>query len=605
MKILKNEKKLKFLIAMLSVAMITLGCVSISAFADEAKGGNQNEGTKTTAKTASNDENVYVMTDASGAEHQRIVSERGTLHYSGYEECNMPVTFSIEYNLDGKTLTPDQIAGKSGHVVMTVKYANHQKSGAAYVPFMAVTGMILDNSCFSNVKIVNGKTLDDGNRNIVVGYGLPGMGEALGISANNINIPESFTVSADVDKFQIDTIYTLVTSDPFKDMKLDKVSSIEELKGEMSKLESGAQELLSGTNKIYEGSSLVAQGINTLDSQLSAGITEKEKTAASQQAVATVDRQLDDNSQTMNYNNIKASAANTFYKSIANEQVISNAKQMVAAGLQSKLSGIETTASNAAKEQVKNSLAGNTQLQDVQKLLTAGYQMAELQDPEVQLKIQQQVQESAAQIGKLIESGYSQEQATQFVTAAFCYQAIMSDATKAAAAQSAVETSGVLTQSIVDTAGTVAATTAGSVASQVAADVTGQVVTAVASQAMNTVGTSVAESVRQASETAAAQGAVSGVNSTKLNIAKNIEEQGLVSGANQLAAGAKQLNEGVKELVSKAMSKLSSLSSSDLVKVMNNINSVGNAAKGYNSFGGKGSYNSVKFIYKTDAISLK
>ena len=95
----------------LIVALIALGSVSITSFADQgAKKENVNDGIKTTAKTPANDETVYLLTDADGREHQRIVSEKGTLHYDGYENAELPVTMKISYTLDGKS----HYAGEAG-----------------------------------------------------------------------------------------------------------------------------------------------------------------------------------------------------------------------------------------------------------------------------------------------------------------------------------------------------------------------------------------------------------------------------------------------------------------------------------------------------------
>ena len=188
-KYMKGDKKSKALVLTLIVALIALGSVSITSFADQgAKKENVNDGIKTTAKTPANDETVYLLTDADGREHQRIVSEKGTLHYDGYENAELPVTMKISYTLDGKAITPEKLAGKSGHVVMQIDYTNHQKSGGVYVPFMAVTGMILDNQYFSSIKVTNGKTVDDGNRNVVVGYSFPGMQESLGLSKSQLDV---------------------------------------------------------------------------------------------------------------------------------------------------------------------------------------------------------------------------------------------------------------------------------------------------------------------------------------------------------------------------------------------------------------------------------
>lgn len=91
------------------------------------------------------------------------------------------------YYLDGKEIKPDDLAGKSGKLKIKVDYTNNTKTTVdingkketMYTPFVLMTGMILPQDTFSNVKIDNGKVISDGSRNIVIGFGMPGLQESL------------------------------------------------------------------------------------------------------------------------------------------------------------------------------------------------------------------------------------------------------------------------------------------------------------------------------------------------------------------------------------------------------------------------------------------
>ena len=48
-----------------------------------------------------------------------------------------------------------------------------------YVPFAVVTGMVLANGVFTNVEVSGGRMINDGDRIVVIGYGMPGMRENL------------------------------------------------------------------------------------------------------------------------------------------------------------------------------------------------------------------------------------------------------------------------------------------------------------------------------------------------------------------------------------------------------------------------------------------
>ena len=124
------------------------------------------------------------------------------IYYQGTSTKSLPVSVNVTYYLDGKEISADDLAGKSGHVKMVYQYTNHMKQGEIYTPFVLFTGMILPGDNFSNVKVNNGKSISDGDKNIVIGVGLPGLEDSLKIKGSDIlddmdidlDIPESFEV---------------------------------------------------------------------------------------------------------------------------------------------------------------------------------------------------------------------------------------------------------------------------------------------------------------------------------------------------------------------------------------------------------------------------
>lgn len=263
---MKNNKRLKTLVGVLTLALVFLSAASGLVYADQ---------TADTQDAASSEETVYILTDANGKEHQRIVNDKGALCYEGYENAQVPVTMDITYKLDGKKISAEKLAGKSGHLTMTLDYTNHKKQGGVYVPFLAVCGMVMDNEIFSDVEVVNGKIIDDGNHQLVIGYALPGVQQSLGTS--EINVPDSVTVNCQVEKFQLDTIYNFVSSEVFTEMNLDSGSSIADLTKNLDKLTDGIDQLLEGTGALYDGAEQLSDGADLLmegTNSLASGIDE-------------------------------------------------------------------------------------------------------------------------------------------------------------------------------------------------------------------------------------------------------------------------------------------------------------------------------------------
>lgn len=231
------------------------------------------------------------------------------IYYQGTTEKELPVGVKLTYYLDGKEMAPSELAGKSGKLKIRIDYTNNAKQTTKingkkeeiYSPFVMVTGMILPEEKFSNVVIDNGKVISDGARSIVLGVGMPGMRESLGLdeeeassAVEDIRLPESLEITADVTDFSMDSTFTVALSDLLDDLNLndtdnldDVMSSLDELEDAALKLVSGSKELSNGVDKLGssytefdEGIGTLKEGIDALDmgaSDLSDGIQQYTK----------------------------------------------------------------------------------------------------------------------------------------------------------------------------------------------------------------------------------------------------------------------------------------------------------------------------------------
>lgn len=182
------------------------------------------------------------------------------IFYQGTSEKQTPITEKITYYLDGKEMTPEEIAGKSGRVTIHIAYTNHEKVGEVYVPFAAISGMVLDES-FSNIEVTNAKIKTDGSRSVVMGYALPGLKESLQIEEDSdTNIPDYMEISADVKEFELDTIMTMVVN------ATNYIGTEDEL--DLSEMEDVIGELESAADQLEEGSGELAEGVTTLKNSL-------------------------------------------------------------------------------------------------------------------------------------------------------------------------------------------------------------------------------------------------------------------------------------------------------------------------------------------------
>ncbi len=228
-----------------------------------------------------------IKTVRGGAEYASGVwqTDGGDVYYQGTSDKDLPVAVSVSYMLDGKPVSAQELAGKSGRVTIRFDYENHTgvekqiagKTEKVYVPFAAVTGLVLDNDVFSDVSVTSGKALNDGSRTAVVGFALPGLGEMLG--ETEIEIPEYFEISAQAKNFSLESSYTIVTNSVFNELDADKLSiggledSVGELTDAMTKLIDGSSQLYDGVaalqggmSSLTDGAAALCGGLNTLKS---------------------------------------------------------------------------------------------------------------------------------------------------------------------------------------------------------------------------------------------------------------------------------------------------------------------------------------------------
>lgn len=263
-------------------------------------------------KEIDKDETVYLISDASGNVNQTIVSDHlinrdksdtlkdksslkdienvkgdetfsqsgddltwqadgNDIYYQGTSTAQAPVSQKVTYYLDGKEISPEDLAGKSGKVTIHFDYTNHStytetvngEEVTVCVPFAAITGMVLDDS-FSNVEVTNGKVQNTGKGNIVIGYALPGLKDSLDLTDDDldedVDIPESFEVTADVENFSLETAMTVVAN-AGSFLSTDGSS-------DLSSVDDMIDTLTDASEQLQDGSKQLSDGLDTLQSSL-------------------------------------------------------------------------------------------------------------------------------------------------------------------------------------------------------------------------------------------------------------------------------------------------------------------------------------------------
>ena len=199
------------------------------------------------------------------------------IYYQGTATAEPPVTQKVTYYLDGKEISPEDLAGKSGKVKIRFDYTNttsytetvNGEKQTVSVPFAAITGLVLGDG-FENIEVTNGKAEVSNSSSVVLGYALPGLKDSLGIKDKDldgdVNIPEYMEMTADVENFSMPAAMTFVVnaSDYVSTDGID-TSDLDDM---INDLKDASTQLQDGSKTLAEGTDTLADGLSTLQSKL-------------------------------------------------------------------------------------------------------------------------------------------------------------------------------------------------------------------------------------------------------------------------------------------------------------------------------------------------
>lgn len=199
------------------------------------------------------------------------------IYYQGTATEEPPVTQKVTYYLDGKEISPEDLAGKSGKVKIRFDYTNttsytetvNGEKQTVSVPFAAITGLVLGDG-FENIEVTNGKAEVSDSSSVVLGYALPGLKDSLGIKDGDldgdVNIPEYMEMTADVENFSMPAAMTFVVnaSDYVSTDGID-TSDLDDM---INDLKDASTQLQDGSKTLAEGTETLADGLSTLQSKL-------------------------------------------------------------------------------------------------------------------------------------------------------------------------------------------------------------------------------------------------------------------------------------------------------------------------------------------------
>ena len=212
--------------------------------------------------------------------------------YQGKSVKKLPITTIVTYKLDGKSIELNDLLGKSGNVTINIKYINNEKHGNLYTPFVITTTTMIESNNNSNVTINNGKTIEFGSKNLVVGISAPGLYESLNLE--ELKGLDTITINYDTKSFELSNIYSVVTTKLLESSDLSKFDKLDTLYESTSKLQDNMNLICKGSNTLSQGSTTLLtelkSSINTISKDKSDALSDEQINGITKTTLDTINK---------------------------------------------------------------------------------------------------------------------------------------------------------------------------------------------------------------------------------------------------------------------------------------------------------------------------
>lgn len=194
----------------------------------------------------------------------QFTASEGKFYYQGnINEATLPWDIKITYFLDGKEFSPEELAGKDGHVQIRIETNANKQANPVFVEnYLLQISLALNSDIYSNIQAEDGMIANAGKNKQVTFTVMP-EDEAV------------LVLEADVTDFELDGInFTGIPSTmPIDAPDMDEMTgdittlseAIAEINDGVGELNNGVSELNSGVTELVDGSKQYRNGMVSLD----------------------------------------------------------------------------------------------------------------------------------------------------------------------------------------------------------------------------------------------------------------------------------------------------------------------------------------------------
>ena len=197
--------------------------------------------------------------------------------YEGKISKDLPISVNIKYYLNGKETKIENLNKKKGNIKIIYNFTNNDYNNEynMLTPYVVTIASIYNEEKDTNIKVSNGKIINNGKNIIITAISSPGL-------YNNTKIEEfknldKIEINYNTTSFSPHEIYCMITPKILDEVDLNKLDQLGTITSKINTLQDGMNELVKGSVELSEKEKELSNGLSTLkDGMESISIGSKE-----------------------------------------------------------------------------------------------------------------------------------------------------------------------------------------------------------------------------------------------------------------------------------------------------------------------------------------
>ena len=184
--------------------------------------------------------------------------------YKGKISKDLPISVNIKYYLNGKETKIEDLNNKKGNIKIIYNFTNNDYNNEynMLTPYVVTLTSVYTEEKDTNIKVTNGKIINNGKNIIITAISSPGL--YINTRIEEFKNLDKIEINYNTKSFTPHEVYCMITPKVLDKVDLNKLDQLESITSKINVLQNGMNDLVKGSVELSEKENELSNGLSTL-----------------------------------------------------------------------------------------------------------------------------------------------------------------------------------------------------------------------------------------------------------------------------------------------------------------------------------------------------